>query len=164
MEECHSKTMPVRLAGKVFQGAKGLGKWMKGDMDRGQLIGRLIPDAGMAALQGVMTPGDLGDKVIAGTTDFAASAGLGLVAARPFQSMPNVAGGMDMLGSTVGAFAAGPALSDSLQRGKDKVMGGQGLSAYERANLEYEEQIRAAIIQDLAARGLLKVNDNTGMM
>ena len=48
MEECYVKIMPVRLAGKVFQGAKGLGRWMKGDMDKGQLIGRLIPDAGGA--------------------------------------------------------------------------------------------------------------------
>ena len=156
--------MAVRMASSIFNGLKKAGKYVKGNMTGGELVGRLIPDAGFAALQGVMTPGDIGDKVIAGTTDFAASAGLGLVAARPFQGMPNVAPHVDMLGSTVGAFAVGPAASDALQRGKDKMMGGQGLSAYEKANVQYEEQMRQQIISELAAAGLLRVNDNTGMM
>ena len=46
----------------------GLGRALFGEMGAGQIAGRLAPDAifgGMAAMQ---TPGDLGDKLIAGTS------------------------------------------------------------------------------------------------
>ena len=47
--------------------------------NKGQLIGRLAPDALFGVVTGAMTPGDLGDKLIPGTAS-AAGGGLGGIA------------------------------------------------------------------------------------
>ena len=101
--------------------------------------------------------------MIAGTTDFVGSAGTGLVVAAPFKKMPVAAGMIDQAGSIAGMYG-GMAVSENMQRAKDRMMGGEGLSAYERAGLEYDEAMRQQVIAELNAAGLLKtMNDNTGM-
>ena len=160
--------MKARLAGKIFEAAKKLpGQTSRllgiDQMDAGQKLWRFGPDGVWAVVNAVQNPGDLTDKLIAGTTDFVGSAGTGLAFAAPFNKRaPGVAQGLDMLGSTVGMFG-GMAVSEGMQRGKDKMMGGQGLSAYERANVQYEEQFRQQIMQELSAAGLLR-DDTTGMV
>ena len=118
-----------------------------------QLLGRLAPDAifgGMAAMQ---TPGDIGDKLIAGGTQFIGGGlGGGLVT--------GVTGGrLGTFGELAGGFGgdfAGMAIGDTLQRGKDKIMGGEGRTAYERMSdkqqQEFADQIRQ---QTLAGAGLI---------
>lgn len=151
----------ARLAGGIFKGAKkllGQGSKVLGidEMSNVDKFLRFGPDAGFAVMNAVQTPGDLTDKLIAGTTDFVGSAGTGLVAAAPFKGS-RIAGGVDMVGSIAGMYG-GMAVSDRLQAGKDKLMGGEGLSAYERSNVEYEEQLRAAVIQEMADKGMLNPN------
>ena len=152
----------AKFAGEVFKAAKNAagatGKFLGLDeMDAATKFFRFAPDAGFAVLGAAQTPGDLGDKIIAGTTDFVGSAGLGLATAAPFKKHQNVAGIMDLTGSTVGMFG-GMAAGEAIQRSKDKMMGGQGLSAYERANVEYEEALRAEILQEMADKGMLNPN------
>ena len=57
----------------------GVGKALFGDMTKSQIGMRLAPDLMFGGLAGVMTPGDLGDKLIAGSTQ-AIGGGLGGVA------------------------------------------------------------------------------------
>ena len=52
-----------RMAGAALDALKWL---FKGD-DAGQIALRVIPDVGFGVLEGALTPGDLGDKIIAGT-------------------------------------------------------------------------------------------------
>ena len=164
-----------RIAGEVFKGAKkvlGQGGKLLGldQMGAVEKAARFGPDALFATMNAVNTPGDLGDKLIAGTTDFVGSAGTGLVLAAPFKKMPVAAGFIDQAGSIAGMYG-GMAVGDNLQRGKDRMLGGEGLTAYERANAEYEDQLVARILQDLDTAGLLTpagraifTNDNTGAM
>ena len=159
--------MKSRFAGTIFSGAqklsgqasKLLGLDKMGTMDK---VLRFGPDAGFAVMNAVQTPGDLTDKVIAGTTDFIGSAGTGLVLSAPFKNHQGIATMVDMGGSYAGMYG-GMAVSEAMQRGKDKMAGGQGLSAYERANVEYEDQFRAQVMQELAAAGLLR-DETTGMV
>ena len=54
----------ARMAGKALEALKWL---FKGD-DAGQIALRVIPDVGFGVLEGAMTPGDLGDKIVAGSS------------------------------------------------------------------------------------------------
>ena len=97
------------------------------------------------------TPGDVGDKLIAGTTDLAGSAGTGLLLQHHL--VKSLLGAcIDQVGSIAGCTAV--YVGDQMQSGKDSLMGGEGLSAYERANVEYEDQLTQQLIQDLDSAGL----------
>ena len=108
---------------------------------------RLGPDAlfgGMAALQ---TPGDLGDKLIAGTTQAAGSIGGGLAMSK----MPGIRGtameGLaDMGGSIAGDFV-GMYGGDALLRAK-----GGGMSPWEKMQMEGNEQMRQEMEQQIMAQ------------
>ena len=164
-----------RIAGEIFKGAKkvlGQGNKLLGldQMGTVEKAARFGPDALFATMNAINNPGDLGDKLIAGTTDFVGSAGTGLVLAAPFKRMPVAAGFIDQAGSIAGMYG-GMAVGDSLQRGKDRMMGGEGRTSYERASTEYEDQLVAQILKDLDTAGLLTpagrsmlTNDNTGAM
>lgn len=164
MEGCYQvKMAKAKFAGEVFKAAKNAagatGKFLGLDkMSNVEKALRFGPDALVAAGQMYYTPGDLGDKLIAGGTDFLISSGGGLLAAAPFKGNPGIAGTVDTAVSIgAGMFAAHPA-SEALQRAKDKAMGGQGLSAYDKANAEYERQLRQSVIEELDAKGLLNAN------
>ena len=158
----------ARFAGAVFDGTRkllGQGSRLLGIDKMGgvEKAARFGPDALFATPELCRYPGDFTDKLIAGTTDFVGSAGTGLVVAAPFKKMPVAAGMIDQAGSIAGMYG-GMAVSENMQRGKDRLMGGEGLSAYERAGLEYDEALRQQVIAELDAAGLLKTtNDNTGM-
>ncbi len=136
--------------------ARMAGQALFGGMTKGQIAARLAPDAifgGVAALQ---TPGDLGDKLIAGSAS-AIGGGLGGLAlgraASRFGEGASIAA--DFGGSILGDMG-GMAIGDGLQRGKDKLMGGAGQTAYERMSAEqqaqFAEQIRR---QTLAGAGII---------
>ena len=61
----------------AFKG--GIGKALFGNMDRGQVLGRLAPDIFFGGLATATTPGDIGDRLLAGGTQFLGG-GLGGVA------------------------------------------------------------------------------------
>ena len=66
--------MLVWQHGSAFK--SGLGKALFGGMTKGQIAGRLAPDAVFGGMAALMTPGDIGDKLIAGSTQ-AIGGGLG---------------------------------------------------------------------------------------
>ena len=54
------------MIGRMAGAALGLGKSLFKGMGPTEIVGRLAPDALFGVMEGAMTPGDLGDKVIAG--------------------------------------------------------------------------------------------------
>ncbi len=124
----------------------------------GEIALRVVPDIGFGVLAAVQTPGDLGDKLIAGGTQAAGGILGGVGAAGAVrkmgggQAIQNLA---DMGGSVAGDFA-GMALGDNLSRGKDLLMGGKGQTAWERMG-EADQSAYAQNLekQILAQYGLL---------
>jgi hypothetical protein len=150
---------PYRMAGSAaFQ--KGLGKALFGEMTKGDIAMRLAPDVffgGMAAMQ---TPGDIGDKMIAGGTQLVGGGLGGLALGRVGHRMgagPGLETLLDMGGSVGGDFA-GMAVGDVLQRGKDKLMGGEGQTAWERMGAQeqqaFADQIRQQTLMGLPGAGM----------
>ena len=134
----------------------GLGRAVFGEMGKGQIAARLAPDLMFGGLAAATTPGDLGDKLIAGGTS-AIGGGLGGIAlGRAGQRFGNTAGFLADTAGSIGGDYAGMMVGDSLQRGKDSLMGGAGQTAYERMSAEqqaaFAEQIRQ---QTLAGIGLV---------
>ena len=100
------------------------------------LTARLAPDAAFGILAATQTPGDITDKTIAGLTQAAGGAlgGAGLSGAF---------GGGNMATELIGGYGGdmlGMMLGDNLQRAKDKLTGGEGLTAYERLGKEQQQQ------------------------
>ena len=134
----------IRMAGPKLL------SFLRGGMSNQELGTRLIGDifgGGMAALY---TPGDLGDKAIAGITDAAFSGALGLGAGRLVGPNAGMLGfGADMAGSMVG-MEVGRAVGDQTMRIKDSVMGGKGETPFERMNAEsqtaMQEQVREQVL------------------
>ena len=107
---------------------------------------RLAPDLAFGTLAGVMTPGDLGDKVIAGTTQAAGGAlgGIGMAGlAKKMGASPGIATLADMGGSIAGDMI-GMNAADTLMRAK-----GGGLTPYERMALEQEEMMRRQMAAEM---------------
>jgi hypothetical protein len=128
---------------------KNSGKFLINNMGSspGEIALRVVPDVGFGVLAAVQTPGDLGDKLIAGGTQAAGGILGGVGAAGAVrkmgggQSIQNLA---DMAGSVAGDFG-GMAIGDNLTRAKDLLMGGKGQTAWERMG----EADQSAYAQDL---------------
>ena len=140
-------------AGNAFKA--GLGKALFGGMTKGQIAQRLAPDAifgGMAAMQ---TPGDIGDKLIAGGTQFVGGGLGGLATARLAKGL-GASEGLQTIADFAGSYGgdfAGMAAGDTIQRGKDKLMGGEGRTAYERMSDEQQRQFAEQIRQQTLMGG-----------
>ena len=125
-----------------------------GNMQAKDIAGRLSFDAlfgGMAALQ---TPGDIGDKLIAGGATFAGGGLTGLAAgglARRTPGLRRFEGAADLVGSFGGDYL-GMMAGDSLQRGKDVLMGGEGLTPWERMGAEQQAQYAQELEQQIMAQ------------
>lgn len=138
---------PRMAASGAFK--QGLGNLVFGNMTKGQIAARLAPDAifgGVAALQ---TPGDLGDKLIAGGASAIGGGMGGLVLSRGAGRLGMGEGvqiAADFGGSILGDMG-GMAVGDGLQRGKDRIMGGAGQTAYERMSAEQQAQFADQIRQ-----------------
>ena len=166
-----AKGMAPRMAGDAMF-KSGIGNAIFGQMGKGEIMGRLAPDVmfgGMAALQ---TPGDIGDKLIAGGTS-ALGGGLGGIALSRGASRLGINGMgnymADMAGS-IGGDVVGMGIGDNLMRGKDMLGGGQGMTPYERMSAEQQKQFAAQIRQQtLSGAGAIpgvqeRYFDNTGMI
>ena len=128
------------------------------DIPKEQLIARLGMDALGGGMSALYTPGDLGDKLIAGVTDAAFSAGGGLALGRV--GSPKFRQGLGGLATdyagSVGGMEVGRMVGDSIQRGKDKLMGGEGLTGYERLSKEQQALMEDQVKQQVLAQyGLL---------
>lgn len=136
----------------AFDALKKLGGLIKGDLTNTQLATRLAPDvlifAPMAAMQ---TPGDLGDKLIAGASS-AIGGGLGGLAAGGAvrkmggkEALQNIS---DMAGSFGGDYG-GMYASDMIQRGRDLVSGGKGQTGWEKMSETQQAEYAAELEQQI---------------
>ena len=117
-------------------------------MNAGEIALRVVPDVGFGILTAANTPGDIFDKAVAGGTQMIGGTGGGLLVGKLGGRNPAISGLLDMAGSVGGDFAAMP-ISDTIQRGKDKVMGGKGQTAYERLNEEQQKLLAQQIEQQV---------------
>jgi len=147
----------VVKGGRFAGGAlNGLRKFLFAGQKGGDIAMRLAPDLMFGGLEMAMTPGDIGDKLIAGTGSALGGATGGLLLGKLGGKNQALATALDMAGSIGGDFV-GRAGSDAALRSKDALFGsGRGLTPYERMNEEqqglFAEQVRN---QTLAQLGLL---------
>ena len=138
----------------------------------GELGTRVLPDALFGTLAGVMTPGDLGDKLIAGTTATVGGAAGGLVARGvvgglapkaltpmlgkhknpAYNGMLDI--GLEMGGGLTGDMA-GQGVADALLRLK-----GGGTTPYEKMAAEQQKELEQQILRSyLSGKGGYPTND-----
>ena len=147
----------LRFAGQALKGA---GKFIGSNLgrDAGEVALRVVPDIGFGVLAAAQTPGDLGDKLIAGGTQAAGGILGGVGAAGAVRKMgggESIQNLADMAGSVAGDFA-GMAVGDNLSRGKDLLMGGKGQTAWERMGEKEQAAYAAQLEQDILSQyGLL---------
>ena len=113
--------------------------------NKGDLLFRLAPDAVFGVMGGAMTPGDLGDKVIAGGTQFLGGGLTGIAAGRGARALgmsQRAADMADMVGSVGGDFL-GMAVGDQIL----KVKGG-GMTPMEQQMMEQDALYRAQLEQE----------------
>jgi hypothetical protein len=124
-----------------------------GQITAGSLAGRFAPDALFGVLAATQTPGDAIDKGAAflGSTLGGGLGGAGVTAL--------TGGRLKQVGELIGGLGGdyvGQMGGDTIQRLKDKLTGGEGLTAYERLSSdqqkEFAQQLQAQI---LAQYGLL---------
>ena len=126
------------------------------------LIANFGLDVAFGVMQGAMTPGDMREKLIAGTSTAVGGAvgGLGLSAALPGKMRNNmmIRQPVEFVGGYAGDFA-GQAVGDFAQR----VTSSDGKTAYDRLA---EDQRREIEQQTLAALGMggYNLNDLVGMI
>ena len=143
--------MATQALGKLGEGTRNL---LFGNMKGGEIAQRLGFDAvfgGMAAFQ---TPGDLGDKLIAGGSTFVGGGLTGLAAGGAVRRMGGpqwLEGTADMVGSFGGDYL-GMMAGDTVQRGKDRLMGGEGLTAWERMGADQQAQYAQELEQQILAQ------------
>ena len=137
--------MKARLAGEAL-------KWLFKNQNAAEIAFRVVPDMGFGILEGVLTPGDIGDKVIAGAGTAIGGVTGGALLGKLGGKSQLLTQGLDLAGSVGGDFA-GRFLGEQAQKGKDLAMGGTGQTDYERLNQEqselFAEQIRTQILSEL---------------
>jgi hypothetical protein len=157
------------MLGRAAGAALGLGKSLFKGMGPADIALRLGPDAMFGVMEGAMTPGDLGDKIIAGTGSAVGGAMGGLALGKLGGNSP--LGAMLDMGGSIGGDMLGRAASEQILRGKDRISGGEGLSPYEKMGQQQQmEMMQAGKVQALAELGLLPssyqshlVDPSTGM-
>jgi len=132
----------TRMAGQALGGL-----WKHSGATNVERVMRLGPDMVFGGMAAANTPGDFGDKLIAGGTQAIGSIGLGLGASK----LPGIRGtaleGMaDMTGSIAGDFG-GMYLGDALLRAK-----GGGTTPWEKMQMEGNEQMRRELEQQIMAQ------------
>ena len=146
-----------RMAGQLL-------KWLFKDQGPGEIAMRIVPDVGFGVLEGALTPGDIGDKLIAGSSTALGGVTGGVALGKLGFGNPIATQMLDLTGSVAGDFA-GRAVGDQIQRGKDKMMGGKGQTAYERMSDEQFEMLKEeGRRQALAELGLLPQGYQSALM
>ena len=124
---------------------------------KGELTARLLPDVIYTGINQAYMPetADLGDRFLAAGTDLGLSALSGIQASRlakKFGASEGIQGAIDMGTSMVGGMGAYPA-TEAVLRAKDSMLGGEGLSPYEKQALLQEqlmrEQMRAQLQREM---------------
>ena len=119
-----------------------------------EIVGRLAPDALFGIMEGAMTPGDLTDKIIAGSGAAIGGATGGLALGKLGGN--SAAGFLLDMGGSIGGDMVGRMASDQILRGKDAISGGKGLTPYEKmSEKQMQEMVQSGRMQALAELGLL---------
>ena len=149
----------IRFAGKALLGG---GRFLLNNMGNTPVekLLRLGPDVGFGILAGVQTPGDIGDKLIAGGTQAAGGilGGIGTaggIRAATRGMNPGLSNALQTLGDMGGSVAgdfAGMAVGDQVMRGKDVLMGGSGQTAWERMGAEEQALFARQLEQQILAQ------------
>ncbi len=149
--------------------ALGLGKSLFKGMGPTEIIGRLAPDALFGVIEGASTPGDLGDKIIAGSGSAIGGAMGGLALGKLGGNTP--AGFLLDMGGSIGGDMVGRMASDQALRGKEEIRAGEARTPFEKiSDIQMAELVQSGKMQALAELGLLPssaqqafVNPYTGM-
>ena len=150
------------MLGRMAGTALNLGEGLFKGMGPQEIATRLAPDAIFGVVEGTMTPGDLTDKIIAGSGAAIGGATGGLALAK--LGGPGAGVLLDMAGS-YGGDMLGRAASDQILRGKDKLTGGKGQTPYEKlSDQQMAELLKQGKMQALVEMGLVPPYDpSTGM-
>ena len=111
--------------------------------NKGQLIGRLAPDAVFGVMTGAMTEGDIGDKLIAGTASAAGGGFGGIALGRAGQRFGNTTGFLADMGGSIAGDMVGMKLADDIIRLK-----GGGTTPMEKQMMEQDALYRAQLEQE----------------
>ena len=133
--------MVGRFAGKVFQYlTKGIGPT--------EMTARLSMDALGGLMAAAYTPGDLGDKLIAGTASTIGGAAGGLALGKLGAGNPMLGTALDFAGSIGGDMAAS-VLGEQVMKGKSALQGEGFRSPYQKLSDEQQKQLAEAIRADV---------------
>ena len=140
----------------AFDAIKKSGKFLLNNAGNGpgEIAMRLVPDIGFGILAGAQTPGDLGDKLIAGGASALGGSIGGIATAGALKGI-RMPGAVQNLGDLAGSFAgdyAGMMVGDTIQRGKDSLMGGQGQTAWERMGAQQQAQYAQQLEQQILSQ------------
>ena len=130
-------------------------KWLFKNQGPGEIAMRVAPDLLFGGLEAAMTPGDLADKIIAGTSSATGGVTGGLLLGKLAGKNQMLGTALDMAGS-IGGDMIGRTGGDLAMKGRDLLMGGKGQNPYERLNEEQQQAMMAGMkSQVLAELGLL---------
>lgn len=109
----------------------------------GQAVDRFALDALMGGVYGAMTPGDFGDKLIAGTTSAVGGAVGGMALRGAWSPTSNLGIQLAEVGGSVGGDMLANGVSDGLLR-----MKGNGSTPYEKMAAEQQKELERQIMQN----------------
>ena len=130
-----------RFAGKAL-------KYLTKDIGRGEMIARLSTDALGGLMAAAYTPGDLGDKIIAGTASTIGGAAGGLALGKLGAGNPMLGTALDFAGSIGGDMAAS-VVGEQLMKGKSALQGEGFRTPYQKLSEEQQQQLAEAIRADV---------------
>ena len=141
----------LRMAGQALKAGPKAVQWLTKGIGPGEMALRVVPDIGFGVLAATQTPGDIGDKLIAGGTQALGGVTGGLLGGKLGGNNQILSNMLDMGGSVAGDFA-GMAVGDNAQRIKDRMMGGEGLTAWERMGANEQAQYAQALEQQILSQ------------
>ena len=137
----------MRFALQALQGLKNIPGMLTKDLGKGELALRLGQDALGGLMAAAYTPGDLGDKLIAGTASTIGGAAGGLALGK-LGGSGLIGTGLDMAGSIGGDILASR-VGEEVMKGKSYMQGEGYMSPYEKLGAEQQQALAAAIQQDV---------------
>ena len=123
------------------------GSLLKG-VPREEMFVRLGTDALGGLMAAAYTPGDLGDKLIAGSAATIGGAAGGLALGKLGGKNQLAAVGLDMAGS-IGGDMLLSRMGEEIMKGKSYMQGEGYMSPYEKLGAEQQQALAAAIQQDV---------------
>ena len=131
----------------AVQALKNIPGMLTKDLSKGELALRLGQDALGGLMAAAYTPGDLGDKLIAGTASTVGGAAGGLALGK-LGGSGLIGTGLDMAGSIGGDILASR-VGEEVMKGKSYLQGEGYMNPYEKLNAEQQQALASAIQQDV---------------